>query len=244
MPHVFRSFWHGPTITPVEKMCIQSFIDFGHAYHLYSYSDCLDVPKGAVLKDAEAVLPKAECFAYRQGFGAGSYSAGSNLFRYSLLTGGGWWVDTDVLCLTDTVPEFSTFFAFEDDTYVNGAVLYFSPGDPLPATCLVEAKAIGEDAIWGQIGPKLITRVADSMGRLPEALPPSTCYPVSYSDATQLFAAQHCEQLTREIGGSYFLHLWNEILRQAEIDKLRLPPEGSFLRQAAERHIVDGWNPA
>lgn len=243
MPHVFRSFWYGPPITPYEKMCIQSFIDHGHAYHLYSYSDQLDIPKGALLKDAEEIMPRAQCFAYRQGFGAGSFSGGSNLFRYTLLAEGGWWVDTDVLCLTDEVPDFSSFFALEDDTFINGAVLYFSPNDPLPARCLAEAKAIGENAIWGQIGPKLITQLANAMGRFSEALPPSTCYPIPYWDAPKLLCAEETEQLTQMFEGSYFLHLWNEILRQAEVDKFRLPPEGSFLRYAAERHAVDGWLP-
>jgi hypothetical protein len=242
MSHVFQSFWVGETLSPYEKMCMRSFVDHGHQFHLYSYAKSLDVPSGVVIKDAADVLPQSECFCYKKGFGTGSYSAGSNLFRYLLLTrSGGWWVDTDVLCLTDVIPSYEAFFAHEDEEFVNGAVLYFNADDALINACLVEARGIGDNASWGELGPRLITKLATSLNRVADALPANLCYPIHYSEALTLLLPDRCAGIQEHVRSSLFLHLWNEIFRQAMIEKSRLPPRGSYLRAMADRHPVSGW---
>ena len=100
--HLFQSFWAGPSLSPYEHLCLTSFIDRGHAFDLYTFDANLAVPAGVQLRDAATILDQSEYFVYENGPGRGSPSAFANLFRYKLLQDkGGWWVDTDVICLAD-----------------------------------------------------------------------------------------------------------------------------------------------
>jgi len=242
MRHTFQSFWIGDRLSPYEALCMRSFLDHGHGFVLYCHSSRLKVPKGVELRDASTILPKDQCFAYSTGFGIGSFSACSNLFRYLLLQKfGGWWVDTDVICLTDRIPFYYSFFAREDADFINGAVLYFEPGDRLIEECLRDALKMGRDVTWGQIGPRLITKKVQDLNRGWEAQGSSTCYPVHWTAALDLVDPRRTPEITAATSGSMMLHLWNEIFRQAALSKKCLPPHGSYLRMLAERHPVPGW---
>jgi len=242
MRHTFQSLWIGDRLSPYEALCMRSFLDHGHAFALYAYSDRLEVPRGVELRDASAILPKDQCFAYSTGFGSGSFSACSNLFRYLLLHRfGGWWVDTDVVCLTGRIPFYYSFFAHEDADFINGAVLYFEPGDRLIEECLRDALELGRDVTWGQIGPRLITRKVHALNRGWEAQASATCYPIHWSAALDLVDPRKTAEIAASTSDSMLLHLWNEIFRQAGLSKKCLPPSGSYLRMLAERHPVPGW---
>ena len=101
--HRFQSFWYGGGLSPYEFLCLKSFIDCGHAFDLYTYDPDLAVPAGVQVRDASELIDRSEVFVYQpEGFGKGSPSAFSNLFRSKLMVEkGGWWTDTDVVCLTD-----------------------------------------------------------------------------------------------------------------------------------------------
>src|SRR6187401_3043571 len=84
----------------MERLAIRSFLANGHSFHLYAYDSIDGLPEGAVVKDGNKILPASQIFTYREGFAQGSPAAFSNFFRYKLLLDrGGWWVDTDVVCL-------------------------------------------------------------------------------------------------------------------------------------------------
>jgi hypothetical protein len=78
--HVFQSFWFGETVSPYEKMCFRSFLNQGHAFHLYTYSPRLEVPRGVQLRDAAELFDRSEYFVYERGRGAGSHAAFSLAF--------------------------------------------------------------------------------------------------------------------------------------------------------------------
>ena len=188
------------------------------------------------------LFDRREYFTYKKEKGAGSHAAFSNLFRYKLLADrGGWWVDTDVVCLSSEIPAFDEFFAFQEHNVVNGAVLFFRRRDPLMLECLDEALRIGDDPSWGEIGPKLVTRKVEEVGRLKNAQPSVTCYPVHHSEALDLLRPQQFGAMAERIRQSFFLHLWNEVTRCVHVAKTMLPPRGSFLRAIVESHPVDGW---
>src|SRR5271163_1370072 len=99
-----QSLWIGRTLSAMERLSIASFLANGHEYHLYVYEEIENAPKGTVLKAANEILPESMIFQYRSH---PSHAGFSNFFRYKLLLSrGGWWVDTDVVCLKP--------FAFED----------------------------------------------------------------------------------------------------------------------------------
>jgi glycosyl transferase family 2/alpha 1,4-glycosyltransferase len=241
--HRFQSFWHGGALSPYELCCLKSFVDHGCEVDLYTYDANLRVPAGVRICDAGEIAGKDEVFVYEaEGFGKGSPSAFSNFFRYKLLAEkGGWWIDTDVLCLSDRIPAVSEFFARQDDESVNGAILYFEPGHPVMAQCLAETVKRGRDVKWGDTGPVLLTRVLQECGCLERAIPASVCYPVHYTRALDVLRQSSAAVLLPKIESSLFLHLWNSNFVHAGVEKNCRPPDGSLLRILMDRHPVEGW---
>jgi hypothetical protein len=96
----FNSFWYGGRLSPLEWACLASFVDRGHKMRLFSY-DQIDVPRGVVLEDASGIVEKNRLFTVN-----GSVSAFSDIFRYEfILKHGEWWIDTDVYCLREDIPD-------------------------------------------------------------------------------------------------------------------------------------------
>ena len=81
MSSVIQGLWIGGALSKMEQLSIQSFLDNGHEYHLYTYGTVENIPKGAIIKNGEDILVKEHIFTYKNG----SYSAFSNLFRFVLL---------------------------------------------------------------------------------------------------------------------------------------------------------------
>jgi len=93
---IIQSLWIGDPLSNLEKLCIRSFLDNGHDFHLYVYDDVQGVPAGATVKDANKILPSREIF-YTRGKYVGPFS---DWFRYALISKrGGVWVDMDTICI-------------------------------------------------------------------------------------------------------------------------------------------------
>ncbi len=156
----------------MEQLCISSFLRNGHEFHLYAYGPVEGLPAGATLRDAAEILPESGVFGYQSGFGKGSFSAFSNFFRYKLLLErGGWWVDTDVVCLRP--------FDFQDESVlgtellepgserlvVSSSVIKQPAGSELMRWAWDECQRVSkEELLWGQVGPKLMQRGVDTLG--------------------------------------------------------------------------------
>jgi hypothetical protein len=240
--HRFQSFWHGGQLSPYEQFCLKSFVDCDHHFDLYTFDLNLAVPTGIQVRDASEVMHRDEVFTYQQGFGKGSPSAFSNLFRYKLLAEkGGWWVDTDVVCLTKDIPNFREFFARQGPYLVCTAIMYFEPHNPIMQQCLDEAIKSGRAVTWGQTGPNLFTRILKGRNCFDRALAPSTCYPIHWSQAGSLLLPDAMPALAPLIKSASFLHIWNQMLVSQGIQKTYLPPRGSLLRMLVDRHPASGW---
>ena len=162
MSVIIQSLWIGDVLTAIQRLSIQSFLANGHEYRLYVYQNVGDVPKGTTVCDASTILPREDIFCYQNGFGKGSYSAFSNLFRYKLLfEKGGWWVDTDVVCLKPF--DFKEDFVFATERKKDRI--------EKAASCVIKSPAKSEyldycmrvcndknkdKIIWGEIGPLLM----------------------------------------------------------------------------------------
>lgn len=154
---------------------------------------------------------------------------------------GGWWIDTDVICLSSQVPKFREFFAWQNATQINSAVLYFEPNHPAMQRCLAQTEQIGTDVQWGQTGPDLLTSVLADLGATARARPAAECYPVPYQEALDVLRPSQAPQLRTQAKGALFLHLWNEVFRRSGVRKYCLPPRGSLLRELCDRHPVSEW---
>ena len=49
MNDIIQSLWIGNEISNIEKLCINSYIKNGHAFHLYAYNDIEGVPSDCVI---------------------------------------------------------------------------------------------------------------------------------------------------------------------------------------------------
>jgi hypothetical protein len=249
-----QSYWHGPPLSPYERLGLRSFLDHGHEFVLWTYDPALAVPAGVRLADAAEIVPREAAYVLRGYDAQGGFVAFSNELRFELLARrGGWWVDLDVVCLTSDLPADDLFFAVEQlggkPCEVNNAVLRFPPGHPLPSRCAAECRRVAERLRgqpggatlrdFGQLGAAVIERAAAELGLCGEARPPATCYPVHWKETDALFEPARRAELEARTAGSLMVHLWNEILVASRRDKSRRPPRGSFLRALFDRHAIE-----
>ncbi|HEX8662616.1 MAG TPA: hypothetical protein VF744_01140 [Beijerinckiaceae bacterium] len=207
-----------------------SFVRHGHAYELYTYEP-MDLPDGVRRRDAGEVLPRDRVFFYPNGPEQGSVAAFANLFRYKLLLSrGGWWVDADVVCLSEEAPEADLFLGWEDSDFIGSAILKMPPGHPLARGLYEESERVGTDVVWAQTGPRLMTRLVREAGLAPR---PSgeAGYPIPWQDALALVCPERREEVRARTQGAPFLHLWNETFRRNCPAGLVAPPEGSYLAE-------------
>ncbi len=212
MEYPIQSVWVGNQMSKIEELSIASFVNQGHDYHLYTYGP-LSIPEGAEIKDANEIIKEEEIF--RNVLGTKSYTAFANLFRYKLLQDrGGWWCDTDMVCLKPF--DFSDEYVFgrQKNGNVNNAVMFSEPQKDFIRQIYLRAKNTeSPQEKWGLTGPKLLTRMVDEYSLDGFIKGQNAFYPIDFEDTSLFFQDTTLPQ------ESYGLHLWNEILSRQSIDK-------------------------
>ena len=167
MPNIIQSLWIGDSLSPMEQLSAASFVNNDHEYHLYVYEDVENVPDGVIIKDGNDILTESMIFAYKNGEGKGSYSAFSNYFRYKmLLEKGGWWADTDMVCLKPLNFKQDHVFATElymNEDYITSGIIKADKNSEVMRYCWNVCKSKDPDAIvWGEVGPSLIRNAVNN----------------------------------------------------------------------------------
>lgn len=251
-------FWHGAPLSRIEKLCLTSFVTNGHRLELHVYQEPEGVPAGVTLKDAAQILAQEYVFRHRR---TGSLALFADWFRYKLLLEqGGIWVDTDVVCLQPLRYEHPVVFGWQDDRYVNNAVLGLPPGHALAEwmlkICEDPNRALPYDGIrlrlrkwkrrllypgqrgrvrWGESGPKGLTHAASHLGCLDRAVPIDHFYPVAFDRWQSLFVAGPGAMRP---GDSRAVHLWNNQMKEAPgFDKNGRFPADSVFEQLCARYL-------
>jgi hypothetical protein len=221
-------------------LCITSFIAHGHRFALYSYNEIERLPEGCVLKDARAILPEDAVFGYRTGPVVGSPAAFANLFRYKLLLDrGGWWVDTDTLCLTGDIRETEyVFVRGHDNVYANG-IVKVPAGSAFAARAFERASAQGRDVEWLGNGPTLVTKLIAEMGLEPATWETHDFLPLGWDEALAVFDPDRADEIEKRVRTSTFHHLWNQMLLMYNILKTVRPPKDSYLARMYVRYGID-----
>ncbi len=214
-----QSLWIGRKLSAMERLSIASFLAHGHEYHLYVYEEIENAPKGTVLKAADEILPESMIFQYRSH---PSHAGFSNFFRYKLLLSrGGWWVDTDVVCLKP--------FAFEDphvfaSERVSGhevpttAVLKAPPGSEVMAFNWEICQSCPDptDVVWGEHGPQLMERVIAKFGLRSLVKAAQVFCPLAYDEWEEVLSSENARFVDEN---THSIHLWNEMWRRGGRDK-------------------------
>ncbi len=198
-----QSLWVGPRLTAMERLAIQSFLDNGHAYHLYCYDAIDGIPAGTTIKDGAEVLPRGDIFVYSDGFAQGSVAAFSNFFRYKLLLErGGWWVDADVVCLRPFDMTDERLWASERTDPPGGLIVSTSAIKAPAGDALIHAWAWNacrpinsRRIVFGQIGPRLLQAGVEAL-RLHAFMRPHTFFcPIAFSDWQTMLDSSCCRHL-------------------------------------------------
>jgi hypothetical protein len=232
-----RAFWHGRPLTAYHRLCLRSFADRGHAVEIFSYDRDLAAPDGVRLRDANEIWPTDRVMHYQSGFGSGSPSLHSNLFRYAMLHRlGGWWIDMDVVLLRPALPEEPIYFARESTRHIVPGTLKFPAGHDLLADCIRECVSLGEGATWGQTGSRLFESLLAKYELESLAQDYETTYPIPWREIAILFDPTGAQEVARKCADATFLHLYNEIWRRSEVPFDLRPPKGSYLDMLITRH--------
>ncbi len=234
-----QMLWVGGSLSQLEHLCMQSFLSNGHPVHLYTYGKVDNVPSAVTCLNAEDILGKEHIFLHK-----GSYACFADLFRWKLLfERGGYYCDTDILCLKPFDFTEESIIGLESHNKFNVAVLRFPKQDFLCQEMLdcaqnplkiknydsrkikrkkilkkitPKTKAIG----WGETaGPPAVSR-AIKYFNLEDKISIKNFthfYPISAGNWDSLFD----NTLTNEtlFQNTYAVHLWNEMIRRSDIDK-------------------------
>ena len=215
---VIQGLWIGSELSVMEQLSISSFLLNGHDYHLYVYDDLKYIPAGTIVMDANEILPSSRVFQYKH---RPSYAGFANFFRYKLLLErGGWWADSDTICLKpfdfpgDYV--FSTEINHKGREVVNNGATKAPRGSEMMAYAWdVCQRKNPARLVWGETGPRLMSKAVKRFRLDKYKMSHQVFCPIDYEEWHKVL--QPGFGLSFE--GTYAIHLWNEMWRIAGQDK-------------------------
>ena len=235
---LMTSLWVGEELPVMAQLCIKSFLAHGHSFQLFTYKRYDKLPQGVLIRDAREILPAELIFRDSHG----SYAPFSDWFRMKFLAEeGGFWVDMDVVCLSEEAPAAPLWFCREQAQVVAVGGLRFPAHHPIPTALALLAEDPARHAPWdspaelrlkddwrrnvpsmeqrrrqvpwGFCGPSGMTRAVNHYGLFTQAAPPSHFYPIPWTRWRDCFNG--CVHLSGpELSNAWAIHLWGEMLRR------------------------------
>lgn len=253
MSHIIQSLWIGDSLSKSEQLCVKSFVDNGHEFHLYIYGDVKNIPEGVIVKDGNEIVSEKQIFRYKNG----SLSAFSNLFRFALLyRKGGYWADADLVCTRHFV--FNEPFVFSSEpvrgeTKINAGLIKM-PKDSKEAldafTIQIEnkKKILSGEMEWGG-GPTTVKYLVEKYKLQKYVLPwqgictcdydmfPSLITPDFKKNNPKLcsYVIDNIKDIPDNMVG---IHLWNEMWRRNNLDKNGSYHPDSIYEQLKKKHNI------
>ena len=251
MKDIIQSLWIGPSLSKLEQVCLKSFIDNDMEFHLYTYEDVDNVPNGVIIKDGNTILDKNEIFRYKNG----SVSAFSNLFRFSLLDKkGGFWVDTDVICVRNfsfgedivimSEPEHTGY----EQTFITSSVIKLPKDSDITREAVRiqrdhKNKILSGEIQWGS-GPLCVKTIVEKYNLEKYVEPWNTICSCSAPHANTIVVPNrkpHPKIIDniRDIPKNMIaIHLWNEVWRRNGIDKNQEFHPDSLIEYYKKKHSI------
>ena len=249
---LIQSLWIGDRLSTMERLCITSFLEHGHPFHLYVYDEVANAPSGVILEDAAEIMPRDKIFRYK---GHDSVAGFADLFRYQLLLErGSYWVDTDEICLTPFPSEPEYVFASQATQrakrytrprppQVNVNILKAPPGSEIFGYCFDAAsRRNSDDLVWGEMGPKLISEAVEKFGLRDFVADHRDYCPVDWWQFQRLIQPNSLgtlfDKLRMALQGPRGIHLWNEMWRRNSLEKDAEYPRSSIYEKLKRRYDV------
>ena len=248
MSHIIQSLWIGERLTKMEQLSIKSFVENGHEYHLYTYGDVKGIPEGTTVKDGNEILDKSEIYYYKNG----SVSAFSNLFRFTLLyKKGGYWADTDLVCVRPFKLEQDFVISSEPMTdysglNINAGLLKFPKGSKEALEGVVYQRQIKEDILSGKIewsgGPLCVRKIVEKYKLEKHVLPWQSICNSSYEHLPSILNPEYkphpsvISKIENIPENMLCIHLWNELWRRNKLDKNATYHPDSIYEHLKKKH--------
>jgi hypothetical protein len=233
---IVQGLWIGPEFSVMEQLSVASFMRHGHEYHLYIYDDVKNIPAGTVIRDASEILPASRIFQYKH---FPTYAGFSNFFRYKLLLErGGWWIDTDTVCLKPfDFAEEHVFCSEEGQTsdVIASGIIKAPVGSQVMAYAWEVCQTKDPEKLgWGEIGPRLMGEAVRKFSLEDLVKPRQVFCPVSYWDWQKVLEPE-ADGLYDE--NTYGIHLWNEKWRASAQDKNAEYDPGCLYEQLKNKYL-------
>jgi len=236
MRDAIQSLWVGPRLSVMERLSIVSFLKNGHSYTLYAYGPVEGLPEGAELKDANEMLPSSTIFTYPE---YATYSGFSNFFRYKLLLErGGWWVDTDMICLKPF--SFAAEYVFSSERggggpRVNVGAIKVPAGSAVMRYAWEACQGMDRAQLkWGQCGPLLAGAAVEACSLQAYVQPPEVFCPVHFSEWEKILDPAATWQLSE---ATLAIHCWNELWRRSNQSKDTTYDSGCLYENLKRRYL-------
>jgi len=241
MSNLIQTLWIGNTLSIMERLSLNSFVKNNMNIVLYTYNNIDNVPEGVTVKDGNEILPEKDIFSYKVGPGKGSFSAFSNYFRYKLLYDkGGWWVDTDMVCLQPWNFTEKFVFCSEKDyntgkPIVNTGAIKCPPGTNIMKFCYDECLKKDKKTLkWGVVGPQLLNSAVSDLNYKKFVKPVHTFSFIAPFES-HLFVTDN--KKLKPSNNIYGLHLWNEAWRRLGIDKNKKYSSTTIYEQLKAKYV-------
>ncbi|MCL7986605.1 hypothetical protein M8998_01500 [Sphingobacterium sp. lm-10] len=237
---IVQTLWISNELGEHQKFCLQSFLDNGHDVHLYSYGEVTNLPIGVKLMDADVIL--AEDLVFKDLFN--SYATFSDWFRIKLLYEvGGWWVDSDMLCIKHFHVDWPYVFATEIEkngndeiTHICNCVIKMPKGNDMAKSilsriddCLRSKNPV--DIKWTEIGAKYMQNEIIDRDLVTYIVSPEVFCPFDYSSFESIFTEEKIS-LDKETFG---IHLWNKMWEWSKREPMDVMTGNSIFSRFVEK---------
>lgn len=236
MNEVIQGLWIGSELSVMEQLSIASFLQNGHEYHLYVYDEVKNIPAGTVIKQGSEILPASRIFQYKH---QASYAGFANFFRYKLLLErGGWWVDTDVICIRPFDFEDEYVFASEIDkdmdVIASGIIKTPAQSSLMRYAWRVCDEKDPQQLMWGETGPRLMTEAVRKFSLENYKKPYWVFCPLGFTDWRRVLDPNSIALHE----ATYAIHLWNEMWRAAGQDKNAAYNEHCLYERLKRKYLI------
>lgn len=238
MNDTIHMLWIGNELSTLERLSLSSFIAHGHRVILHVYGEVAGIPTGVTLADGNRVMPSSAIFQYAQHE---TYAGFANFFRYKLLLEqGGWWVDTDAVCLKrfdfpqeHVIP--TEWTPTRQATICNG-LLKAPLGSPAMEYAWRVCQTKDTRALkWGETGPRLLGEAVQACALESYTVPPAVFCPIPYYEWQCVLDPGRVWEFD---SSTYAVHLWNEMWRRSKQDRNGYYDPACLYEQLKTRFLV------
>jgi hypothetical protein len=234
------SLWIGPRLGFVQRLCLTSFVYYGHETYLYVYDMDMDVPAGVIKRNAEEIVPSNKIFTYHD-----QLAAFSDYFRYSMIQKTDlMWVDADTLCLNKNFFEDVPFvFIQESDTLIAGGILKMPSDHPATRQINTNAEAMlpklknsKQNFKWAALGPLLLTKIVNRFKLASYAQPAKLVNLLGHwSMGKDFWDPSKKDSILKDAEDAYCATFFTGSLRMQKFDTEQELPKGSAIEYFAKR---------